>query len=144
MRARQLFIGFITSTALACSAAGVSFAQNVPALSLELNAMQPSEKGCRLIFVIHNALGAALSKATFEMVLFERNGAVERITALDFKDLADGKTKVSRFELQGLDCAKVGRILVNEISHCVSEGIAQDACFQGLKLSSRTDIVFGM
>ncbi|RWE72570.1 MAG: hypothetical protein EOS63_30100, partial [Mesorhizobium sp.] len=79
-------------------------AASAPALSLELNAAQPSEKGCRLTFVVNNALGADLSKAAFEIALFNEAGVVDRLTVLDFKDLPAGKTKVTRFDLAGADC----------------------------------------
>jgi len=58
-----------------------------PVLSLELNAAQPSEKGCRLTFVVNNALGADLSKAAFEIALFNEAGVVDRLAVLDFNDL---------------------------------------------------------
>ncbi|TIU28773.1 MAG: hypothetical protein E5W38_22975, partial [Mesorhizobium sp.] len=59
---------------------------SAPALSLELNAAQPSDKGCRLTFVVNNTLGADLSKAAFEIALFNEAGVVDRLTVLDFKD----------------------------------------------------------
>ena len=77
------------------------WAQSTPApqLSLELNAAQSSDKGCRLTFVVNNGLGADLSKAAFEIALFNEAGAVNRLSVLDFKDLPAGKTKVTRFDL---------------------------------------------
>ena len=54
---------------------------------LELNAAQPSEKGCRLTFVVTNNLGGELSKAAFEIAMFNEAGVVDRLTVLDFKDL---------------------------------------------------------
>ena len=94
----------LTST-LAMSLATVpAWAQQsapVPALSLELNGAQPSDKGCRLTFVVNNNLGADLSKAAFEIALFNEAGVVDRLTVLDFKDLPAGKTKVTRFDLAG-------------------------------------------
>jgi hypothetical protein len=98
-------IGLTTPLRLLTSALAMSlgpapaWAQSAPALSLELNAAQPSEKGCRLTFVVNNALGADLSKAAFEIALFNAAGVVDRLTVLDFKDLPAGKTKVTRFDL---------------------------------------------
>ena len=84
-----------------------------PALVLELNAAQPSDKGCRLTFVVTNNLGGELSKAAFEMAMFNEAGVVDRLTVLDFKDLPAGKTKVARFDLGGADCGKISRLLIN-------------------------------
>jgi hypothetical protein len=69
-----------------------------PALTLELNGAQTSDKGCRLTFVVNNSLGAELTKAAFEIALFNASGVVDRLTVLDFKELPAGKTKVTRFD----------------------------------------------
>ncbi|MGX9571903.1 hypothetical protein [Mesorhizobium sp. f-mel] len=116
----------------------------VPALTLELNGAQASEKGCRLTFVVNNTLGADLSKAAFEIALFNEAGVVDRLTVLDFKDLPAGKTKVTRFDLAGADCAKVSRVLINSSTECAGTGIEPGACMRGLKTETKTNIAFGV
>ena len=111
-------------------------------LSLELNAAQPSEKGCRLTFVVNNVLGADLSKAAFEIALFNDAGVVDRLTVLDFKDLPAGKTKVTRFDLAGADCGKLSRVLINSATECT--GFEPAACMRALKTSTKTAIAFGV
>lgn len=113
-----------------------------PVLNLELNAAQPSDKGCRLTFVVSNALGANLSKAAFEIALFDEAGVVDRLTVLDFKDLPAGKTKVTRFDLAGADCGKLSRVLINSATEC--DGVEPAACMRALKTSTRTSIAFGV
>jgi hypothetical protein len=115
-----------------------------PALSLELNGVQPSEKGCRLTFVVANELGADLTRAAFEIALFNEAGVVDGLTVLEFKDLPAGKTKVSRFDLAGTDCARVSRVLVNSVAECTGQGVEPAACLRGLKTSSRAGIAFGL
>lgn len=139
---------FVLSAAVAMIAAGGVSAQeetSSPAsvLSLELNGAQPSDKGCRLTFVVNNNLGSNLSKAAFEIALFNEDGVVDRLTVLDFKDLPEGKTKVTRFDLSGLDCAKVSRVLVNSATECTGEGVEPSACLGQLKTQSKTAISFG-
>jgi hypothetical protein len=116
----------------------------VAALSLELNGAQPSDKGCRLTFVVTNTLGADLSKASFEIALFNEAGVVDRLTVLDFEDLPAGKTKVTRFDLAGTDCAKVSRVLINSATECAGKGIEPGACMRGLKTATKTGITFGV
>jgi hypothetical protein len=113
-----------------------------PVLRLELNAVQPSDKGCRLTFVVSNALGADLSKAAFEIALFNEAGVVDRLTVLDFKDLPAGKTKVTRFDLAGVDCGNLSRVLINSATECA--GVELAACMRALKTSTRTAIAFGV
>ena len=71
-------------------------------LALDLNALQPSQNGCRLTFVVANNLATPIDRAAFEMALFSKDGVVDRLSVLDFKGLPTGKTKVSRFDLSGI------------------------------------------
>jgi hypothetical protein len=112
-------------------------------LSLELNALQPSDKGCRLTFVIANHLSGDIAKAAFEIALFDRTGLVDRLTVLDFRELPRGKTKVSRFDLPGADCGKIGRVLVNSATEFSGSGIAPSDCLGKLKTATRTEVEFG-
>src|SRR5690606_2388426 len=58
-----------------------------PGFPLELNAVQPSDNGCRVTFLASNRLGQPLARAALEMALFDKAGRIERIVTLDFKDL---------------------------------------------------------
>jgi hypothetical protein len=130
--------------ALPALAQQASTPDSAKALTLELNGMQPSDKGCRLTFVVTNELGADLTRAAFEIALFDEAGVVNRLTVLEFKDLTAGKTKVSRFDLAGTDCARVSRVLVNGVVECGGQGIEPATCLRGLKTSSRAGIPFGL
>ncbi len=136
----------LTSTFAMSLAMVPAWAQSAPApaLSLELNAAQPSDKGCRLTFAVNNALGVDLSKAAFEMALFHATRVVDRLTGLDFKDLPAGKTKVTRFDLAGADCGKLSRVLINSATECAGTGVEPAACMRGLKTSTKTAIAFGV
>jgi hypothetical protein len=117
---------------------------SAPVLSVELNALQSTDKGCRFTFVVANQLGGALESAAFELVLFDKAGMVSRLTIVDFKDLPDGKTKVRQFDFSGVDCASLGRVLVNDATECKGSGIDARACIENLKTETRTDTAFGI
>jgi hypothetical protein len=135
---------FAAALSLAAGSAAAEETVPKPALSLELNAVQQSQKGCRLTFVVANRLGADLSKAAFEIALFDPAGVVDTLTVLDFKELPAEKTKVTRFDLPGLDCAKISRVLVNRATECAGEGIEPSACMRQLAPSTKSQIVFGV
>ncbi len=117
---------------------------SAPVLSVELNALQSTDKGCRFTFVVANQLGGALESAAFELVLFDKAGMVSQLTIVDFKDLPDGKTKVRQFDFSGVDCASLGRVLVNDATECKGSGIDARACIENLKTETRTDTAFGI
>ena len=116
----------------------------VPQFALELNAIQSADAGCRITFLATNRLGGPLDRAAVEVALFGPTGSIDRIVTLDFKNLAEGKTKVLQFELAGLDCADVSRVLVNDIGTCEGDGIAPESCLAGLAATARPDITFGV
>ncbi|MDQ6432912.1 hypothetical protein RB623_02445 [Mesorhizobium sp. LHD-90] len=137
-------IGLLAAAfAAAGSSANAQEQAERPALALELNAAQPSQKGCRLTFVVTNGLGAELSKAAFEIALFNEVGVVDTLTVLDFKDLPSGKTKVTRFDLP-LDCAKITRVLVNRAVDCAGDGVEPSACIRQLAPGTKAKIAFGL
>lgn len=118
-------------------------ADEAAGLSLELNALQPSDKGCRLTFVIANHLSGDIAKAAFEIALFDGTGVVDRLAVLDFRELPRGKTKVSRFDLPGADCGKISRVLVNGATECGGSGIEPSDCLTKLRTSTRSEAEFG-
>lgn len=143
----RLIRTFALAAGLGASAFGptAAMAQDASggALNLEFNAAQATDKGCRLVFVVKNELGKPLTRAGVELALFNAQGVVDRLSLLDFKDLPTDKTKVSRFELSGVKCADVSRLLVNAVTSCEGEGLAPDLCKSALKLSNKTDLQFG-
>lgn len=132
----------LTVLAASCSATAV-LAQDAGAsgnLSIEINDLTPSDKGCKLTFVAANALPASLSKASFEFVLFDEKGLVERMAVLDFRDLPAGKTKVRQFDLPGTKCEAVKSLLINDAPVCAGDGLAKDACMKALKTGSKSAV----
>lgn len=109
-------------------------------LSIEINDLTPSEKGCKLTFVAANDLPQSLSKASFEFVLFDKKGLVERMAVLDFRDLPAGKTKVRQFDLPGTKCEAVKSLLINDAPVCTGDGVAKDACMKALKTGSKSPV----
>ncbi|MEM9319590.1 MAG: hypothetical protein AAGA70_11375 [Pseudomonadota bacterium] len=129
-------------TALCMAAAAPAAAQETspgPSLGLELNAAESTEAGCRLTFVVENGLGAALDTAVFEAVLFDGTGTVERLTLFDMQALPEGRMRVRQFDLTGLVCSDLGRVLINGVHACAGDGIDAATCESALQTESRLD-----
>lgn len=127
-------------------AAAPTFAQETPPaqLDLSLNALQSADGACRVTFLATNNLGTALDKSTFELAIFGKDGAIERMVLLDFKGLTAGKTKVVQFDLKDLDCTAVSRVLVNDVPACEGQGVVAGQCLAALKTSTGTGLTFGL
>jgi hypothetical protein len=136
---RLLSLTVLTALSTAAPALGQD-AATTGTLSIEINDLTPSDKGCKLTFVAANALPQSLSKASFEFVLFDEKGLVERMAVLDFRDLPAGKTKVRQFDLPGTKCEAVKSLLINDAPVCAGEGVAKDACMKALKTGSKSPV----
>ncbi|MGY6709394.1 MAG: hypothetical protein ACXIVF_13820 [Rhizobiaceae bacterium] len=112
-------------------------------LAIELNALQPSDRGCRVTFVAANHLEGDLDRAAYELAFFDTDGLVARLAVVDFLDLDQGRTRVRQFEFAGMDCDAIGRILINDLAECSGTGIEAASCMSRLALDNKTSIQFG-
>lgn len=117
--------------------------QSQPSLSIDLNATQQLEQACRLVFVATNKTGTSIEEMSFETVLFDTAGTVDRFALFDFKDLPVGKTRVRQFDLPETQCSDIGRILINGSASCKGQSFKGTECMDrlDLKSSSKTEIV---
>ena len=117
--------------------AGAS-AQSAPeaGLSLELNRIDGIDGACRLTFLAENRLGADVEALTLETVLIDTAGVVERLTLFEFGALPDGVPRVRQFDVAGLTCETLGRVLVNGVAECTGPA----SCGEALGLTSRVDV----
>jgi len=107
-----------------------------PRLSLELNRIDAIDGACRLTFMAHNMLGADLETLSLETVLIATDGQVERLTLFEFGALPDGVPRVRQFDVPGLACQRLGRVLINGVAECSGA----EACGDALIFGSRTDV----
>jgi len=110
------------------------------AVRIELNAVKATEGSCTLSFLVTNGHASPIDKAVYETVLFDSAGQVERLTLFDFGTLPAARPRVRQFLVPGLDCAQLGRVLINGAETCTGEGLPPRACTDGLELRSRTDV----
>lgn len=110
-------------------------------LAVQLNALDALSTTCRVTFVASNKTEAAVEGLGYEVVLFGKDGGVERMTKFDFGALPVGKTVVRRFDLADTACADIARVLINGSSRCEVSGDLD--CDASLVTTNRTDVEFG-
>jgi hypothetical protein len=115
-----------------------------PEIGLELNTLEQTDDGCRLTFVIRNGMAEPIEALSFELALFDSNGTVRSVIALNAGAMPAGKTRVRRFNLRNVVCADVSRLLLNDITECDGGGLSPADCLRRLKASSRTDADFSL
>ncbi|WP_176083794.1 hypothetical protein [Martelella sp. HB161492] len=108
-------------------------------VSLELNAVMTTAKGCKLTFVVENGLKMPITSLKAEVALFNADGIVDRMTMLDFLDLPVEKRRVRQFELQGAPCEELSGLLLNDVKVCEGGG---DQCVAAIETRSKATIGF--
>lgn len=137
----RTLLALVAGTLLAGPAAAQSDGSGT--LSLQLNALSPVAGACRVSFVVDNGLAAPISDAAFEVAFFARGGVLQRLVSLDFKALPVDKTKVVQFDLDGLSCDDLGRVLVNDVATCDGDGLDPATCLGALRTTALPDVEFG-
>ena len=145
----------LTMAALLAGSTAFSLpARAADTLPVELNKLEPIPQaaggtasgvpasGCRAYIVARNPDAQPLEQLRLDLVLFGTDGVIARRLAVDLGPLGAEKTAVRLFDLPGLGCADIGRVLVNDVLACRTGGATpadQDkaACLDRLTLTSR-------
>lgn len=107
-------------------------------LKIELNKLEDNAGSCLASLLVQNGLGHTLDRFSLDLYVFDTDGVIARQVLLDMAPLRDDKMTVARFNLIARSCADVGRILVNDVPSCRSEGTGADLdCLDDLAVSSR-------
>jgi hypothetical protein len=131
----RLAAAILSALTILASAAAAQEAA-APRLAVELNRIDQIEGACRLTFMVENAMGADLDALALETVLFDADGLVERLTLFEFGALPSGVPRVRQFDVPGLACDGLARVLINGVAECPG-GLP---CAAALAPSSRTDV----
>ncbi|MEI9900983.1 MAG: hypothetical protein WDN31_13545 [Hyphomicrobium sp.] len=139
-------LSFIAALAASSMFAALIHAEDAPAqvpsdaISLELNKLEKSEKGCRAYVVVSNPTQTTYDAFKLDLVLFQTDGIIGRRFALDLAPVRPDKSTVKLFDLDGTDCESIGKFLVNDVMECrASSGPVQD-CLARLKVKSLTKV----
>jgi len=142
----QQSIGVALVAAALVTGAGTLDAQDkapaAPAApALELNRLQAVEGGCRLHVVVSNPEDRRHDTFQLDLVVFDGDGVIARRIALDASPVRPRKTSVYAFDVEGLDCKRIGRVLLNDVIGC-APGEGGGDCVAAVSVSSRAGVDF--
>ncbi|ABD55048.1 hypothetical protein Jann_2131 [Jannaschia sp. CCS1] len=132
---------FLTATLIAALPLGVAAQEAPRPLIIELNRIVPLEGACRLTFMAQNNMDVDVAQIVFETVLFTTQGGVERLTLFDMGTLPTARPRVREFDMPGLACEDLGRVLFNGVDTCTGDGLDATMCEGALSPVSRVDSV---
>ena len=117
-------------------------AQDSNTLKLELNRLQPQPEACRTYLLFANELDAGFEKLVLDLVFFDSEGIIARRSLVDAAPLPAAKTVVKIFDVADVDCADLGKVLLNAVQDCETDGAEIEDCLSVVSLSSRSDVIF--
>lgn len=136
-------MGFAAALALAICAGQPVLAQDANTmankLAIELNKLEPLDKGCRAYVVLDNASAADYEALKLDLFMFRSDGVIGRRFAIDVAPLKGSKRTVKLFDLAGAVCSEVGSFLINDVLECKAGGAQVSDCLTRLSPSSRTE-----
>lgn len=111
-------------------------------IQVELNKLEPSDGGCRAYLVLENGSSDAYEVLKLDIVIFGTDGVVERRLAVQVAPLPAGKTSLKVFDVGGLPCERIGRLLLNDVLECADSSGAFDDCLHLLSTTTRAAVPF--
>lgn len=122
-----------TATAAAAPAAGPT---------VELNRLEDAGAGCRLTLVVSNPGAQRFEELKLDLVLFDVDGVVARRLAVETGPVRANKTVVRLFDAADLSCARIGRLLLNDVVACADEAGSVAGCVDRIATASRATVPF--
>lgn len=106
-------------------------------ISLELNKLEPASNACRAFVVLQNGSGVAYESLRLDLVMFDAEGVVAKRLALETAPLPVDKTSLKVFDISGMECGQVGRILLNDVLDCTDINGTKTGCLALIDVSAR-------
>ncbi len=134
---------FLASTVTGASVAVADPQANEPAaasVNIELNKLDPVEKGCRAYLVVNNATPTSYQSFKVDLVLFQADGVIGKRFSLELGPLRTKKKSVKLFDIDAISCDKIGSLLINDVLECKAESGPAENCLQNLTTSTLTKV----
>ncbi|WP_416899443.1 MAG: Tat pathway signal sequence domain protein [Minwuia sp.] len=109
-------------------------------VALELNKLEQQGDSCRAYVLLQNGSQQDFSSLRLDLVMFDGEGIVAQRLALETAPLPPAKTSLKVFDIAGLACASIGRILLNDVLACDSAAGAVEDCLGLIDVSARGEL----
>lgn len=131
----------VLATAILCFMSRPALSAD-PSIHFELNSVAAAGESCRVSFVVENKLGSLIEDLKIELVLFNKDGQINRLLSVNFGRMPLNKTRVRQFDLKGVPCSNISRLLLNNVTQCKGEKITLAFCTDAVKTTSRSSVAF--
>lgn len=112
------------------------------ALAVELNKLEAQGDACRAYLLLENGTESAFESLKLDLVMFDPDGVVAKRLAVETAPLPPQKTRLKVFDIDGLGCQAVGRVLLNDVMECADGSGARENCLGLISARGRGPIEF--
>ena len=111
-------------------------------VEIELNKLEPNGPACRAYLVVENTTQSAFETLKLDLVMFDPEGIVARRFAVETAPLPASKTSLKAFDIDGLPCEQVARVLLNDVMECADGSGVRADCLALIETSARGALKF--
>jgi hypothetical protein len=142
--------GYSAGPVLACLAlllpfSGMALAQapssSGPALRIELNKIEAAGDNCRTYFLISNQKSENWRSLKLDLFALDTDGVAAKRLAVEVGPVPGRKTLIKLFDFPGLNCSRLGRVLLNDVLTCEGAASSREECLSAVETASRIDAV---
>ena len=106
-------------------------------LNVELNKLEANEGSCRAYLLLQNGAGADFQTLKLDIVMFDGDGVVSKRLAVEAAPLPSGKTSLKVFNIAGLPCTGISRVLLNAVLACADTNGTRSDCMDIVETAAR-------
>ncbi len=117
-------------------------ASGAEGLRVELNKLEPMESACRAYLLFENGTSGDFGSLKLDLVMFNPEGVINRRLAVEGGPLPAGKTSVKLFDIEGVACGSVDRVLLNGVLACRDAEGERNDCLTLIETGSRSSADF--
>ncbi len=139
---RQVLILITAATFGAVFSTGSHAAPGATPIQMELNKLEAGQNACRVYMVFENGSAHAFKSLKTDLVVFGNDGIIAKRLAVEGGPLSAKKTIVKLFDIGGVKCDGIGRVLLNGVMACEDESGVRDDCTAAIQVKSRADVPF--
>lgn len=137
-RASAALVAVMTLVSVALC--GTAEAMTKGRVGVELNKLESVGDACRAYLVLSNGAGVTLKSLKLDLVMFDPEGVVTRRLAVEAAPISKGKTSIKVFDIAGMACGGISRVLLNGVMSCADAKAKRDDCAALIQVSHRTKV----
>jgi hypothetical protein len=118
------------------------FSAGAEGLRVELNKLEPANSACRAYLLFENRTSVEFETLRLDLVMFNPEGIINRRLAVEGGPLPAGKTSVKLFDIEGVACDSVERVLLNGVLACGDAQGDRSDCLDLIETASRSSADF--